>query len=84
MWQKKNTPTADSSESKVCPTCKGKLIASGKILYCYHCGADLRSDAVKLIPEIRKIIGNISTMYPASHRDHAITTLNATIKILEG
>lgn len=70
--------------SRVCPECKGKLLATGAILFCYHCGADIRSEGAKLVPELRKILANISTMYPAAHRDHAVATLNDAIKILKG
>lgn len=67
-----------------CPECHGTISPTLKVQFCYHCGADLRSEGAKLVPRVKDVINRVSTCYPANLRDEAIQTLNKVIDILKG
>lgn len=66
-----------------CPECHGTINPTLKVQFCYHCGADLRSEGANLIPRVKDVINRVSTCYPANLRDEAIQTLNKVIDILK-
>lgn len=66
-----------------CPECHGTINPTLKVQFCYHCGADLRSEGAKLVPRVKDVIDRVSTYYPANLRDEAIQTLNKVIDILK-
>lgn len=72
-----------SKGKRACPECHGTINPTLKINFCYHCGADLRSEGAKLAPHVEDVVKNISTFYPAHLRDEAIQTLNKVIDILK-
>ena len=82
-WSSSTKKRTEAGTTRVCPHCKGKLAVQGRVRFCYHCGADLRSEGVKLIPELEKVLGTISSVYPTHMRDHAVATLNRAIDILK-
>ena len=66
-----------------CPKCHGTINPTLKVQFCYHCGADLRSEGAKLVPRVKDVINHISAYYPVNLRDEAIQTLNQVIDKLK-
>ena len=74
-------PQAAKPRARTCPDCGTSLVAGAR--FCHICGRKADPTKDEVLHGLDKVLGTISTLYPAGSRDRAVEFLNNAIDFIE-